>query len=196
MKWRSKFIFALLFLGSLFSIQMMTLSYQNRFKDVGKAMVHEQDKRVQTIKEIPIDRNENSVSQHVKIWKSSLDLIAENPFFGVGTGDIKDQLSKSYEKNNFQIGVLLSYNSHNQFLNTWVALGIPGLISLLLIFYLGVRISIQKKDWVYFSFILIMILNCLTESVLEKQAGIFFFSAFNMMLYLRCKSIQPTVQNN
>ena len=75
-----------------------------------------------------------STSIRILVWSFSLNLIKSNPIIGVGTGDIKDELIKLYKKEGYPILVKRQYNSHNQYLQTAAALGIPTLIVLLLMF--------------------------------------------------------------
>lgn len=68
----------------------------------------------------------------------------------------------------------LGYNYHNQYLETFVATGLPGLIVLMLII---LYIFFSKNGKLLFPLYvyLIVVLFFLTESVLERQAGIIFF---------------------
>ena len=42
-----------------------------------------------------------STAMRILSWNASLEVIKSNPIFGVGTGDVKDELSKIYLENNF-----------------------------------------------------------------------------------------------
>jgi O-antigen ligase len=179
---------ACFFLFSLFLIQQITLPLFNRYEQVEGVLKQERSKITGSVAEVPKTEGDNSANLHVKIWTNSIELIKRNFILGVGTGDVKDELKKVYAENNFNRGIESNFNCHNQFLNTTVTLGLSGLIFLLLIFLVGIRVSILYRDWLYFSFLFIMFLNALTESVLEVQSGVLFFAAFNMMFYLCAKS--------
>lgn len=114
---------------------------------------------------------ESSVSR-VLMWESSLDLIKENFFWGVGTGDIKDELKKKNLEKNY-IGLAeKNLNSHNQFLNTHLALGIFGSISLFLMFFISFVYYTQPDVFLIRIILFILFGAMLTESFLEIQAGI------------------------
>ncbi len=183
-----------LFFLSLLMIQQLLLQNLNRFEQVEEAWSHTGNT---DLKSDPTIEESNSTNLHFLIWKNSLELIGRDPFCGVGTGDVKDELIKTYEKNNFKIGVASRYNAHNQFLNTTVAIGLMGLISLLLIFYIGIITSLKHRDWIFFSFLVMIFLNSMTESILETQSGILFFASFNMLFYLRnrTKNQELTTKN-
>ncbi|MCX6291722.1 MAG: O-antigen ligase family protein [Bacteroidetes bacterium] len=187
-KWGRKYVISFLFLVSLFLVQFYLLNHVNRFNDVKSIIKEEPVQPAGNKIEEPIIENENSTGLHMKIWKYSIALGKRSPLIGVGTGDIKDELENIYRENNFNAGVAGRFNCHNQFLNTFVALGLIGLISLFLMYYPGLKISFKNRDWIYFFFLLIVILNSMTECLFEKQNGILFFAAFNILFYLRSQS--------
>ena len=109
------------------------------------------------------------------MWTTSLDLFKESFIAGSGTGDYDDVL---YNRNMAygNTGVAKQrLNSHNQFLNTAVQLGIIGVIILSLLFFSGFRITIKQKKSLFFFCLLCFLLNFLFESFLETQAGIVLF---------------------
>ena len=55
-------------------------------------------------------------------WESSIQIIKENFWFGVGTGDVKDELRQQYSDSGYFALEKYNLNSHNQFLNSHVAL--------------------------------------------------------------------------
>ena len=124
-----------------------------------------------------LDSNESSM-ERIAILKTSTQFALKNLPWGVGTGDIKDEISKNYK----QLGSItineLYLNPHNQFLQTTISLGILGLLSLLAILISGFRIAIKKKNVLLFSFVLLISLHFLFESMLEQQAGVVFITLF------------------
>ena len=80
------------------------------------------------------------------VWKCSIEIIKENVFFGVGTGDVKTELNKKYEEKNIQQALKDNLNSHNQFLQTYVAIGLPGFILLLASLLLPLLYGIKKGN--------------------------------------------------
>src|SRR5205823_1575205 len=77
---------------------------------------------------------ENSTNTRLRIWSYALELIKQHPLFGVGTGDVKDELEIVYKQHNYIPGILKHFNSHNQFLQTCITLGLCGMVILFLIF--------------------------------------------------------------
>ena len=121
------------------------------------------------------------------IWSSAFELIKMNPITGVGTGDVQDELHKYYLSHEYTSLTYLEntkYNAHNQFLETAVGLGIPGLIVLLACFMASLVYAIKHRNILYFVFTIIFMISCMTESLLERQSGIVFYAFFNSFLYL------------
>jgi len=128
--------------------------------------------------------NPNSVestAERLLIWPVAIELISEHPLVGVGTGDIRDELIKKYIKKEYSGVQMKGLNVHNQFLQTFAALGLFGFLSIAFGFILPLFYSIKKSNFIYAILILIIIINALTESVLEVQAGVIFYAFFNSL---------------
>jgi O-antigen ligase len=140
------------------------------------------DTAVSTFGNTPTDHYDGTMAR-MAIWKTSAGLIRQHFLFGVGTGDVKDTLTAAYLKQNMDLVVKKNLNAHNQYLQTFIALGVPGF--LLLIGMLGIPglWSLRRGDYLYFLFILIFSVSILVESMLESQAGVVFYAFFNAFLF-------------
>ncbi len=163
-------------------IQLMAVNFYNRFSQI-------EDVLQTPSPSIQVDKNayESSTMARIHLWQNSFEVIKQHPLFGVGIGDVKDELVIAYQKNHYERGAENHTNPHNQYLQTAVALGIAGLVILLLILILPLFSSFKNKDWIYCLFILIIALNALTESILERESGIIFFSFFAVFFRLQSK---------
>ena len=103
----------------------------------------------------------------------------ENWFLGVGIGDQQATLQKAFHNQNFTYASVHKLNCHNQFLQTWLATGIVGLFTLIFLVLLP---SILRPNILSFGFSVLLILNFLVESMLERQIGLFFFTFFYLLL--------------
>jgi len=173
---KSTIIFFVICLITVFSVSKI-LSDNNRFSG---ALYNLKNKNVDIT-------SIESTTARILMWETSIELISRNLFFGVGTGDVKDELQKlNYEKG--YTGVADSnLNAHNQFLNSWIALGIVGLIALLGVF---VTLFIAKyyDNMLFVRFFAIsLFLVFLTESFLEVQAGIIPFAFLISSIGLKTK---------
>ncbi|MCF8228823.1 MAG: O-antigen ligase family protein [Bacteroidales bacterium] len=121
--------------------------------------------------------------ERILIWTYALEIIEKNIFVGVGTGDVKDKLLKKYEDNKIQAALEQELNAHNQYLQTFIALGLLGFVALMLMFILPLYLSIRKQSFLYLVFLLIVAFNLLVESMFEKQDGVVFYAFFNAFLF-------------
>ncbi|MDX2173768.1 MAG: O-antigen ligase family protein [Bacteroidota bacterium] len=118
------------------------------------------------------------------IWQEALVLIKQNILFGVSVGDTNDALYNSYQQNGITGALEHKLNAHNQFMQTFIGMGIVGFFSLLLITLWQLIKSIIKKHFLLFIFSLLIILNFLVESMLQSMSGtlffVFFYCIFNL----------------
>jgi O-antigen ligase len=88
----------------------------------------------------------SSIGARILFTSNSLEIIKNNPFIGVGTGDFPNEYKKINE-NNSPNGPNVK-NPHNMYVLILVELGIIGLISMLSIFYYQIKFS-KKQDSVF-----------------------------------------------
>lgn len=133
----------------------------------------------------------NGVSERGYQWDASTTLIKRNPIFGIGTGDVVDALQQEYKAMNWDIGYSHRYHAHNQYLQTFIALGIVGFISLLLmVFYPWI---FYKETGIEAKICSILFgISMLTDNHTElQQSIIFMFLWLGMFINLK-----PTQQIN
>lgn len=135
--------------------------------------------------------SDNSILTRIEIWEDSWEIIRENWLFGVGTGDVKDVLLEKYQKDHFIVAYEGRRNAHEQYLQTFIALGIPGFLILFAMILLPAWSAFRDKYYLYFIFLLIFAINILVESMLESQAGVIFYAFFNVFLFSKKKAILP-----
>jgi O-antigen ligase len=123
-----------------------------------------------------------STSVRMLIWKAANQVIAEHPIVGTGTGDSKDELIKEYERRGMTGAVEHHLNAHNEFYQVFVALGLIGFTIFCMQLVIPLALSIREKCSIYTFFLIILILNFLTESMLEGEAGVLFYAFFNSVL--------------
>ena len=122
-------------------------------------------------------------NERIAVWSSAIEIIREHPLLGVGTGDVKDQLMSTYSRNNYMVTLKQMLNAHNQYLQTFIALGLPGILTLLAMLVIPGYMAIKRKSFLYRSFIALFALNILFESMLETQAGVVFYAFFNTFFF-------------
>ncbi len=78
---------------------------------------------------------------------------------------VEHNLYPEYEKFNF----------HNQYIQFFAELGLFGFLFLVILVVINLKNAINSKDFVHFSFAILMISLFLTESFLARQRGVVFF---------------------
>lgn len=140
------------------------------------------DLNVVTLDHYRYDTPLNGITYRLVLWRLAGEILNGEKAWLTGTGlqhrqDILDQYYKNYGlyTGNPELGDTgyLGYNFHNQYLEILVGSGIPGLVILLLIFpgflFLGDKNLFFPKSFYGIIFVFFM-----TESVLERQAGLVF----------------------
>lgn len=133
------------------------------------------------------ETNKESTQARIYIWKDAVELIKEHPVLGYGTGDVKDALVKKYRKENFSFAAEEKLNAHNQFLQTFIATGAVGFLLLILTLFFSLKLFLKNNSFVGISFMIIIFLNFMIESVLETQAGVVFYALFNSLFIFKFK---------
>lgn len=123
-----------------------------------------------------------TIDERFNIWMNSLFVIKENLLVGVGIGDTQMVLDKQYFLSGFEKGIDHKYNSHNQFLQTFMSNGLIGLVSLLFIFLLLFQKAIRVKSILIYNFLVCVLILMLFDSVLILQHGVYFFAFFASIL--------------
>jgi O-antigen ligase len=139
----------------------------------------------------PRGKEVNSFESRLIIWSSAIETIASQPITGYGFGKGQLALEETYLKNGFNWGVAESFNAHNQFLSIMLDFGLPGLLLLILMLVIPVWRSYKSNDMLAFSFLVVVFLFFLTETVLSRQKGVVFFSLFYSLLFNHFRTNEP-----
>ncbi|WP_298397576.1 oligosaccharide repeat unit polymerase [Flavobacterium sp.] len=118
------------------------------------------------------------------------ELLKEEPILlkGFGLNASEKKLLEKEKKYNLYNGYG-SFNFHNQYIQFFAELGVIGLSLLLLILAKNIKNAINNKDFIHFSFAVLMISLFLTESFLSRQRGIVFFVTMYCIFNARVDSI-------
>jgi O-antigen ligase len=129
----------------------------------------------------------------IAIWKSAFNIIGRNFIFGVGTGDIQNELNKEYYRSGDKdLASVKNLNTHNQFIEILLENGSIGLILFITFIGMMLYISISEGNILYIMFILIVFVSFLFETMLNRLAGVSFFALFSFLL-LHLKSVPGTL---
>jgi len=115
-------------------------------------------------------------SLRLEKWKNTLECYRQFPLLGTGAGDCSDELQKVYQRNGFDIAYNAQYNPHNQYLQVLLTLGPVGLLFFLALFGTAIYRARIQKNFTLFLLAYIFAASMITESMLERQTGMFLFS--------------------
>lgn len=135
------------------------------------------------------DKKVNNISARVKYGAAALRVIKKNPFLGVGIGDKKnDHVMKEEE---LPEGSLPAhpFNSHNQFLDFWLAAGIIPLICFIIYLINVCRQAIKQKHIIYMALAFCFCLFCFSDAAMMVQRGQVFFLFFVCIFEFESKKI-------
>jgi O-antigen ligase len=124
----------------------------------------------------------------LKIWKVAIKTGIEVLPFGTGTGDVQQRLNEAYQQEGLEEGVARQYNAHNQFIQTFVALGIPGLLLLLSLLAVPLVVALRSQNMVLFLFTFGIFIFLFSESMFERYAGSNFILLMMGILINSCRN--------
>jgi O-antigen ligase len=118
------------------------------------------------------------LNMRLLFWKIAVSKsIHDNLFIaGTGTGDVQAYLDALYIQ--YRLDGYLGYDSHNQWVHTFIQLGVMGLLPMFLLFAYSLKSAYKKNDSRFVFFLIIVLLFTMTESIFELNKGIVFFSLF------------------
>lgn len=122
-------------------------------------------------------------STRTRIWISAIEVIKNNFWMGVGTGDVVSSLNEY--RNTGWFKEFGTYNCHNQFLEIFVKHGIFGFMTLLLIVILLIKKTISNRSVLILLYTIIIISVFMIESYLSVQHGIIPFCFLSNIILLR-----------
>ncbi len=122
--------------------------------------------------------NGHSLLERLEFWNTAWQIIKEQPFLGVGTGDVRISFEKKYLENNSLLEEDNRWRAHNTYLTTWLTFGVFGLLYFLsMLWYFG-REQLYQNQWIGLVFLAIFVSTFFLEDTLETQTGVTFFSFF------------------
>lgn len=133
---------------------------------------------------------DNSTAWHFKSWQCAIEKLATTTYVlqGYGTGDEVDVLVECYKEKDLAFMMEQKFNAHSEYLSILLKVGLLGLALLIMNIAVPFRIAIQKKDFLFLSFLVIFSVVSLFESTLNVYRGVVFFTFFNALFLKRCLS--------
>lgn len=128
---------------------------------------------------------EAELNTRESIWKGSIDVIKKYPVFGTGIGDAKDNILGQFLINKDFYCYEKNYDSHNQFLDSWLGKGLVGLAITAAFFLIPMYFGAKKRDFLLWGFFVIILTNNITETNLTRYWSLVFIVLAMWLLLVR-----------
>jgi O-antigen ligase len=171
----SRWIFASIMALGILSIQVVFWiqpSLKDNLSYTASIVSHYVESPTKFIQETPSGMSGNQA--RLVVWTITGQIIADQPF-GIGLGNLEGEMKQRLIQLNQHELVEKNYNPHNQFLQIAAEIGLFGLLFFLSILFFVVRFAMQRKDELLAFLVFSLIVNCLFESMLQRQSGIVFY---------------------
>jgi O-antigen ligase len=127
------------------------------------------------------------------MWTATFSEIMAHPW-GVGTGNVDYYLNRRLIQLNQPELAKHNYNPHNQFLQSFLEIGILGVLVLVAFIFHVIIIAWKYRDWALLIIVTNLFFNSLFESMLQRQSGIVFYTFWIVFLLSKYTSLKK--QNN
>lgn len=140
----------------------------------------------------PVEEVHNSLNIRVGIYNCTIDLIKQHWLLGLGSGNVQKNLNNCYSNYNTDVYKKTDYNTHNQYFHVFLASGIIGLLLFLVAFFFQLQLAIRTQNFLYLSFLILLFVSFLSENILVRINGVFFYVLFNSLFIKQCIQRQKT----
>ena len=162
-----------LIIGSVVLIKLFPKTL-NRFKGTTETEYQFDNQNMENHFNADFDKNKwNSSNTRAAIWTCAMEVWRTQPLFGTGVGDKKDDLKRKFEEKKFWFALHTNKNTHNQYLDVLMSLGLTGLLIFILCYFVyPLWIFIQQKQGFAIMVFLLLALCLITENMFGRYQGI------------------------
>ena len=109
------------------------------------------------------------------LWKSAVYALPDW-IFGVGTGDYIAVLNQYYRTHDLGFFAASNYNPHNQFIEVFFSIGVPGLAALSIMLIRPIYLAVRSQTIIGFLSLFPFLAYGITEVFLGRFQGVVFFA--------------------
>ena len=120
----------------------------------------------------------DAVEPRLVRWEAAAGLITNSPVIGHGAGTEIGLLQDVFFSKKIYHAFLDKLNIHSQYLSFLIKSGIIGLAVYLATLFFGFKAAWQKRDLLFFSFMLLVALVSVSENLLDVDKGVMFYALF------------------
>jgi len=133
----------------------------------------------------------HSVTQRILYLQAAAEIIGDNFWYGVGTGDVIEAYADYYHEIDSPLSKRWRLRAHNQLLTFMLTFGIIGFIWILAGFLYPVFLERKWNDYFMVVFLLVGFFSMLNEDTLETHTGVSFFAFFYSLFLFAKQKINP-----
>ena len=134
--------------------------------------------------ELTEEENLERINSRTVIWKSATRLIAKHPVLGSGVGDTMEALIGQYFIDGYLDTGYEGFNSHNQYLDTWIGLGLIGVLLLLCMLAVPFVAGVKYGYLPLILYGITIVLGFITEVMFTHSTGDFSVTFIMMLLIM------------
>ena len=117
--------------------------------------------------------------QRYQIYKTSVEILKTSPLIGIGIGDVESRLNKLVVRNSKYEGPIpinsIILNTHSYYFFCLLSTGILGLLLFFCFILYSIYLGWINKGYEFIFFIIMFSINCIFESFLSRNWGVFLF---------------------
>lgn len=165
----------------------------NRFKGATETKFRFDNTNAENHFNAEFDENKwTSSSMRAAIWTCAKEVWSEHPVFGTQLGDKNDALKKKYEENHFWYAIAYKKNTHSQYLDVLISMGIVGFLIFICCYFIYPLWTFIKHKQIFPIMIFTLVGLCLiTETMFARYQGIVLLA---LILPLASKISSSTVE--
>ncbi len=184
--WNKKQKWSILLTAVFSGLLMLVPAFQGRFQVVAAESENIAKVSNESINDsIPIESLPCMSSTQLRLnsLKTSWEIIKQNPVFGVGTGDWRDEMVKEYVASDMPCNAHEQTAPHNQYMRTLVKYGFVGLV--IYVFYIFQLFKVYRKQLRYgqLPFLITLIFCGLGYDLLDVGSSAPIFAFFSTWLF-------------
>ena len=126
--------------------------------------------------------NDQSLSQRIEYAKASVNIIQNNFWFGIGTGNYEIEFGNAFKRIHSKLIADNYGSSHNQYLSYLLKFGLIGFLYILGVIFLVIYFKRQYRNQLFMLFFVQIMVANLGDSNWETHVGlayfVFFFALF------------------
>lgn len=132
-----------------------------------------------------------SMLQRFELWGNAYEIILYNPWLGVGTGDVADEIRNNLLKNNSELKDS-NMRTHNQYLTLLLTFGVVGTTIIIALFVNAIWKEKLFESLLFMAYFCIVMVSFISEDTLETAAGCLFCTFFFTLFVIRKQANSPT----